>query len=64
MQNTYSRCTYCNLINNQPDIDKIYLYAKRLKLKQIINIKLTNMSKINKVRLDHFNDPKAYGIFK
>ena len=50
MQNTYSRCTYCNLINNQPDIDKIYLYAKRLKLKQIINIKLTNMSKINKVR--------------
>ena len=45
-----------NLINNQPDIDKIYLYAKdpyELKYQYLIN-------KREKVGLDHFNDPKAF----
>ena len=45
-----------NLIDNQPDIDKIYLYAKNLykaKYQYLIN-------KREKVRLDHFNDPKAF----
>ena len=45
-----------NLINNQPDIDKIYLYAKDLyeaKYQHIIN-------KRGKVGIDHFNDPKAF----
>ena len=45
-----------NLINNQPDIDKIYLYAKDLydaKYQYLIN-------KREKVGLDHFNDPKAF----
>ena len=45
-----------NLINNQPDIDKIYLYAKdpyETKYQYLIN-------KREKVGLDHFNDPKAY----
>ena len=44
-----------NLINNQPDIDKIYLYAKDLyetKYQYLIN-------KREKVGLNHFNDPKA-----
>ena len=44
-----------NLINNQPDIDKIYLYAKdpyEAKYQYLIN-------KREKVGLDHFNDPKA-----
>ena len=47
-----------NLINNQPDIDKIYLYAKdpyKSKYQYLI-------SKREKVRLDHFNDPKAFMI--
>ena len=45
-----------NLINNQPDIDKIYLYAKdphEKKDQYLIN-------KREKVGLDHFNDPKAF----
>ena len=45
-----------NLINNQPDIDKIYLYAKDLyeaKYQYLIN-------KHEKVGLDHFDDPKAF----
>ena len=45
-----------NLINNQPDIDKIYLYAKdpyEKKYQYLIN-------KREKVRLDHFDDPKAF----
>ena len=44
-----------NLINNQPDIDKIYLYAKdpyEAKYQYLIN-------KLQKVGLDDFNDPKA-----
>ena len=45
-----------NLINNQPDIDKIYLYAKDPyeKKYQYLN------NKREKVRLDHFDDPKAF----
>ena len=45
-----------NLINNQPDIDKIYLYAKdpyETKYQYLIN-------KREKVGLDHFKDPKAF----
>ena len=45
-----------NLINNQPDIDKIYLYAKgpyEKKNKYLIN-------KREKVGLNHFNNPKAF----
>ena len=45
-----------NLINNQPDIYKIYLYAKDLceaKYQYLIN-------KREKVGLDHFDDPKAF----
>ena len=45
-----------NLINNQPDIDKIYLYAKdpyEAKYQYFIN-------KREKVGLDHFNDPTAF----
>ena len=44
-----------NLINNQPDIDKIYLYAKdpyEPKYQFLIN-------KRESVGLKHFNDPKA-----
>ena len=44
-----------NLLSNQPDIDKIYLYAKdpyETKFQHLIN-------KREKVRIDHFNDPKA-----
>ena len=47
---------FLNLINNQPDIDKIYLYAKdpyEAKHQYLIN-------KREKVELDHFNDPKAF----
>ena len=43
-----------NLINHQPDIDKIYLYAKdpyEAKYQYLIN-------KREKVGLDHFKDPK------
>ena len=45
-----------NLINNQQDIDKIYLYAKdpyEAKYQYLIN-------KSEKVGLDRFNDPKAF----
>ena len=45
-----------NLINNQPDIDKIYLYAKDLyevKHQFLIN-------KRNEIGLNHFDDSKAF----
>ena len=45
-----------NLINNQPDIDKIYLYAKdpyESKYQYLIN-------KRESVGINHFNDPKAF----
>ena len=45
-----------NLINNQPDIDKMYLYAKdpyEAKYQYLIN-------KREKVGLDHFKDSKAF----
>ena len=45
-----------NLIHNQPDTDKIYLYAKdpyEAKYQYLIN-------KRKKVGLDHFNYPKAF----
>ena len=48
-----------NLTNNQPDIDKIYLYAKdpyEKKCQYLIN-------KREKVGLNHFNDPKAFMEF-
>ena len=45
-----------NLINNQPDIDKIYLYAKDpYEDKYLILIK-----KRKSIGLKHFNDPKAF----
>ena len=45
-----------NLINNQPDIDKIYLYAKdpyEAKYQYLIH-------KREKVGLDHFKDPRVF----
>ena len=48
--------TLLNLIKNQPDVDKIDLYAKDLyeaKYQHLIN-------KHEKVGLDHFNDSKAF----
>ena len=45
-----------NLINNQPDIDKIYLYAKdpyEAKYQILINKRET-------IGLKHFKDPKAF----
>ena len=45
-----------NLTNNQPDIDKIYLYAKdpyEAKYQYLVN-------KRENVGLDHFDDPKAF----
>ena len=45
-----------NLIENQPDIDKIYLYAKdpyEAKYQYLIN-------KREGVSINHFNDPKAF----
>ena len=48
--------TLLNLINNQPDIDKMYLYAKdpyEAKYQYLIN-------KREKVGLDHYDDPKAF----
>ena len=45
-----------NLMNNHPDISKIYLYAKDLyeaKYQYLIN-------KREKVELDYFKDPKAF----
>ena len=49
-----------NSINNQPDIDKVYLYAKdpyETKYEYLIN-------KREKVGLDHFDGKCFYGIFK
>ena len=48
--------TLLNLINNQPDIDKIYLYAKNPsepKYQFLIN-------KRESLGLKYFNDPKAF----
>ena len=48
--------TLLNLIKNQPDIDKIYLYAKDLyesKYQYLIN-------KPESVGITHFKDPKAF----
>ena len=45
-----------NLLHEQPDIDKIYLYARdpyEAKYQHLIN-------KREKVGLDHFKDPKAF----
>ena len=45
-----------NVVNNQPDIDKIYLYAKDLyeeKYQHLIN-------KREKIGLNHYDDPKAF----
>ena len=45
-----------NLTENQPDIDKIYLYAKdpyKTKYQYLIN-------KNESVGINHFNDPKAF----
>ena len=45
-----------NVIDNKADIDKIYLYAKDLyeaRYQYLINKRQT-------VRIDHFNDPKAF----
>ena len=45
-----------NLINNQADINKIYLHAKNsfeAKYKYLIN-------KRRKVGLNHYDDPKAF----
>ena len=45
-----------NLIKDQPDIDKIYLYAKdpyEAKYQYLFNIH-------EKARLNHYNDPKAF----
>ena len=45
-----------NLINNQPDIDKVYLYAKdpyNVKYQYLIN-------KREKVGLNDYDDPKAF----
>ena len=45
-----------NLINNRPDIDKIYLYAKdpyEAKYQYLINIR-------EKVGLNHYDDLKAF----
>ena len=63
IQNTYCRWFWIrkknallNLINYQPDIDKIYLYAKdpyEAKYQYLIN-------KHEKVGLDHFDDHKAF----
>ena len=45
-----------NLINNQPDIDKIYLYAKDPYEKKYQYL----IYKREEVGLDHFNDPKTF----
>ena len=45
-----------NLINNRPDIDKMYLHAKgpyEAKYKFLIN-------KRESIGLKHFNDPKVF----
>ena len=45
-----------NLINNQPDIDKIYLYAKNPYEKKYQSL----INKHENVGLNHFNDPKVF----
>ena len=45
-----------NLIGNQPDIDKIYLYAKDPYEAKYQNL----IKKREKVGLDHYDDPKAF----
>ena len=48
-----------NLIENQPDIDKMYLYAKdpyEPEYQYLIN-------KREGVSIDYFNDPKAFIVF-
>ena len=45
-----------NLINNQPDIDEIYLYAKDPYEKKYQYL----ISKREKVGINHFKDPKAF----
>ena len=45
-----------NLINNQLDIDKIYLYAKDPYEKKYQYL----IKKREEVGLDHFDDPKAF----
>ena len=44
-----------NLIDNQPDIDKIYLYGEDAHEEKYYLI-----NKREKVGLKHFNDPKAF----
>ena len=48
---------FLNLIHNQLDIDKIYLYAKDPKKKYIYQYLINKREKIG---LNHFNDPKAF----
>ena len=43
--------TLLNLINNQPDIDKIYLYEPKYQFL---------IKKRESIGLKHFNDPKAF----
>ena len=45
-----------NLINNHPDIDKIYLYAKDSYKAKYWNL----INKREKVGLKHYDDPKAF----
>ena len=45
-----------NLINNQPDIDKIYLSATDLYEAEYQHL----INKRGKVRFSHFNDPTAF----
>ena len=45
-----------NLINNQPDIDKIYLYAKDLYKAQYQYL----INKREKVSLNHYDEPKSF----
>ena len=47
--------TLLNLINNQPDIDKIYLYAK-----DPHEDKYQLIKKRQSIELKHLNDPKAF----
>ena len=44
-----------NLIENQPDIDKIFLYAK-----DPYESKYQYLNKRESVGISHFNDPKAF----
>ena len=48
--------TLLNLVNNQSDIDKIYLYAKDLYEDKYQFL----TKKREKIGLKHFNDPKAF----